>query len=103
MDSKSPAQVITFDKKLYIVHCDLVIGEGKDITIFNTETKEKEVVSLEHNVSQIQINKDYLFATDGKNIYKYRVNGDELLLEKNANAQTVKSNSHYYIGGIFIK
>ncbi|MBS4539704.1 hypothetical protein GOQ27_14615 [Clostridium sp. D2Q-11] len=105
LESDSPSHIIEYNNKLFIVHCNLVIGEGNEISIYDIETKEIELIELGHNVCQIEIQDNILYAIDyEKNLYKYILSEDKLELENQVDLDTTEGEKeHFYIGGFFKK
>ncbi|MCL1791477.1 MAG: hypothetical protein FWG40_09065 [Peptococcaceae bacterium] len=102
LDAFFPAQILRFENKLLVTHCNLVTGEGKNISIYNLDTGETKLVSLDHNVSQISIHRDSLFMTDGVSLYHYKIAGTDLTYIQMKEVRTLKTQAkHYYIGALF--
>lgn len=105
LESYSPSQLAASDGKLFIVHCDLVTGEGKEISVYDIETQETELIQLEHNVCQIAIKSNIVYIIDNEaKLYKYTFRDDKLEFEKQINVQTTEGeDSYFYVSSFFIK
>lgn len=102
---ESPFQIVQYKRKLFISHYDPVQSKGKNITIFDLDTKEQKSITMKYDLGQIAIKKDKLYTinVDG-NMQIYQINADysfSLLREKNIKTKKNES-TYFYIGGFFL-
>jgi len=83
----------------------LVTGEGKEISVYDIETQETELIQLEHNVCQIAIKSNIVYIIDNEEkLYKYTFRDDKLEFEKQINIQTTEGeDSYFYVSSFFVK
>lgn len=81
LDENYPYQIKEYGDNLYISHYEPQNRIGNKLTIFNTLTNDKKVVSFNHILRQIDIKDGMLYAFDLKKIYIYDLNNFKLLKE----------------------
>ncbi len=102
-----PQQIKSFGDILLISHCDLIEGKGNSISIFNPNTEKSKLISLPHNILQIEVDEvsRFIYILENKALYQYILNDkkDNLILQKKLNIQKTKdSQAYYYTGGFFL-
>lgn len=93
-----PDHIKKYNNKLLITHYNPVLNTGDKLTEFNLATNEQKIISLDHNVSQIEIKDKKLIATDNINIYIYDINSFKLLYK----FKVMDNRKDYRINGFFI-
>lgn len=97
--------------KLYIAHGSVVTGQGKVLTIYDPKNNKMKEAEFSHNLSQIVIKHDNLYALDNDpntetaKLYKYKMSNDKFSLIGSADVYTKKGskNPYFYIGSFFVK
>lgn len=99
----NPQQIKPYKDKLLITHNDMH-GTGNNITLFYPKTMQSKLLTLEHNIDQMEVKDDKIYVLGEDMMYRYRLEKDKLLLEKKTNVQTKKGGSiYYYISSFFVK
>jgi len=98
-----PSQILEYNNMLLITHNDQVHGEGNQITILDPNTHEMELFEFEHDLCQVEIKGEKLYAIDKEFLYVYNIKDDFTFeLANKINAKTNKNdNTYFYISGIF--
>lgn len=101
-----PSQLVIQDRQLFIMHSDLVLSEGKHITIYDMDTKQMEIITFDHSIHHMQISGDRLFVVELTSdyqhvLYQYQLSGNMVTLINKADPITIDDDRHY-IGGIFV-
>ena len=79
-------------------------GTGNNITVFNPKKMQSKLLTLDHNIDQMEVKDDKIYVLGEDMMYRYRLEKDKLLLEKKTNVQTKKGGSiYYYISSFFVK
>lgn len=105
LPDNNPADIVRYKDKLFISHCNLVLSEGNNLSIYDLKQKKViKTVSFEHNLVQIQIKEDKLIASDGEKIYLYQIKGNDFVKQKEETMQIGKGEKeYYYFAGFFTK
>lgn len=99
----NPEQMKPYKDKLLISHNDMH-GTGNNITVFDPKTLQSELLTLDHNVDQMEVKDDKIYILGEDMMYRYRLEKNKLLLEKKTNVQTKKGGSiYFYISSFFVK
>lgn len=72
-------QIKAYKSFLLITHYNIQTSSGNKLTVLNLNTNEQKVITFVHNLKQIEVRKDKLYATDGNNMYIYNVANFKLL------------------------
>lgn len=102
-----PQQIKKFGDVLLISHCDLIEGKGNSLSIFNPITKKSKLISLSHNILQLEVDEtsNSIYILENEKLYQYTLNQkkDDLILQKKINIKKIKdSQTYYYTGGFFL-
>ena len=104
LKEEHPFQIVNYKDKLIISHYDPVQIQGNKITLYDLETNEQQVVTLENNLSQILIKDDKVYSTDGEYLYAYSINNTAFKLINKIDIYTKRNSStFYYVSGFFTK
>ena len=99
----NPQQILPYKNKLFVTHCDLTSGMGKEISLLNPQTGESKVYKFKHNVIQCQTKEDYLYILSNDSIYKYKFDGEKMHLEASSKIAIKGSWKNGYISSFFLK
>lgn len=102
-----PQQIKKFGDILLISHCDLIEGEGNSLSIFHPTTKKSKLISLSHNILQIEVDEtsNFIYILENDTLYQYILNEKEedLVLQKKIHIEKIEDNQvYYYTGGFFL-
>jgi len=102
LQADSPFQLLPYGDKLLITHNFPVTREGNQITVFDLETEEQQLVTLQSNLYQAAIYNDKLYATDAERMYVYEL--ADFSLTNSADIHLHKdSNPYMYVANFFVK
>lgn len=102
---------ISYGDKIYISEGDPVTGRGKDIAVYDPSGDFFRILSLEHDLSQIVIKDDQLYAIDIDHendramMYKYQIKdeGLERIGSKQVDTKEDSKGPDFYVGGFFVR
>lgn len=99
----NPEQIKPYKNNLLITHNDMH-GTGNNITLFNPKTMQSKLLTLDHNIDQMEVKDNKIYVLGEDMMYRYHLEKDKLFLEKKANVQTKKGGIiYYYISSFFVK
>lgn len=102
-----PQQIKKFGHILLISHCDLIEGKGNSLSIFNPNTEKSKLISVPHNILQMEVDEvsNFIYILENEALYQYILNDkeDDLILQKKLDIPKIKDNQvYYYTGGFFV-
>lgn len=102
-----PQQIKKFGDILLISHCDLIEGKGNSLSIFDPNTEKSKLISVSHNILQMEVDEvsNFIYILENEALYQYILNDkrDDLILQKKLDIQKIKdSQVYYYTGGFFV-
>lgn len=104
LGENSPNQIIQYNNKLYITHCNPLAADLNKITIFDPETGGQKLVEMKNALVQTVRYNNYLYSQDTENLYVYDIKNLKLLKSININKKRASfSSMKFYIGGFFVK
>ena len=72
-------QIKTYKNFLLISHYNIQTKLGNQLTVLNLNTNEQKIIPFIHNLKQIQVKNDKLYAVDGNNMYIYNASNFKLI------------------------
>ncbi|MBK1812112.1 hypothetical protein JHL18_15930 [Clostridium sp. YIM B02505] len=102
LDEFNPNQIIEYDDKLYITHCNPYSANLNKITIFDPKTGSKKLIEMKSVMVQTIKYKDYLYSQDMQNLYVYDIKNLNLIKKVDINKDRKSYQSRFYIGGFFV-
>lgn len=104
LQERCPNQIIQYNNKLYITHCNPLFADLNKITIFDPKTGSQQLIEMKNALVQTIRYKNYLYSQDMENLYVYDINSLKLLKSINIDKKRKSFISmKFYIGGIFVK
>lgn len=104
LQEEYPSQLIVQDRKLFILHSDFVMGEGRHITIYDMDTKEQEIITFDHDLLEFRLDDDMMYVVNWREdaycVYQYKMKGTDLTLINEMEPITIHDDRHF-VGGIF--
>lgn len=99
LNAPCPKQILRFENKLIISHEDWH-QNGKYLSIYNLNTREKKLIEIENSPYQIYLYKNKIYSIDRKKIYRYDAN--TFKLEKQTDLDTQNNfGKDFFISGFF--
>lgn len=105
LENKSPNQIFEYEGKLIITHSNPILRKlkkGNEITIFDPDTQEEQLITLDSVLAQCSLYKDKLYSHDGEYLYIYDLKNNFKLIKKVKISIDRKSSMKFFIGGFFI-
>lgn len=104
LKEQSPNQIIQYNNKLYITHCNPLAADLNKITIFDPQTGNQQLVEMKNALVQTIRFHNYLYSQDTENLYVYDINSLKLIKSININKKRKSlTPMQFYIGGFFVK